>query len=86
MALRKQGAYFDGTIIDFATITSSFIKVAEYKKENEAYNKQSLSEIIEGYSLSFIEQTKEVLERDSVYVHFYLSTEDLVRALESDRR
>ena len=82
MTIRKQNAPFDGMYLDFATTTSSFIKVAEYKKGHEEYKELSLNEIIEGYSVSFIRQTKELLERDSIYVDFYLSVDELVQTLE----
>ena len=82
MILNKGGQSINGQYLDFATTTSSFIKVAEYKRKHEEYSDMTLDEIIEGYTHSFIRQTKQLLERDSIYVSFYTSVEELAGDLQ----
>ena len=77
MVMYKGGSPIGGVFLDFATTTTSFVRVAEYKRAHEEYKSLSLDEIIYGYAESFIKQTNQLLERDSVYVKFYTSVEDI---------
>ena len=40
-----------------------------------------ISQLISDYSISFMKQTKELLEDDSIYVKFYLSATDMVEEI-----
>ena len=79
--LMKDGEFVPGIYLDFASTTTSFFKIAEYKMENPAYQKTTIDEIIDGYTKEFVEQTKHKLEGDSVYVEFLTDKDSLVRSL-----
>lgn len=86
LAVRKTNSNLEGTYLDFATTTSSFVKVAEYKMRHEEYKSMKLDSIVNEYSQSFIRQTKGILDKDSCYVKFYTSIDDLVDNLEKKNR
>lgn len=67
--------------VDFASTTSTFLQILNYKKEK--YPELDEDEVIRDYSDTFIRQTKELLESDSVYVHFFVSQEEFIRALKA---
>lgn len=79
--LMKNGDYIPGVYIDFASTTTSFFKIAEYKKDHPAYQNISFDEIINEYTEEFIVQTNKKLETDSIYVKFYTEKNDLVNEL-----
>lgn len=74
----------DGIYLDFASTTTSFLKIAEYKKGNHFYKDISLDEIIHEYASTFIVQTKELLGGDSVYVRFFTDKRELINAVKKD--
>lgn len=79
--LAKNGDRIPGIYIDFASATTSFFKIAEYKKSHPAYHHVSIDEIINEYTEEFISQTNEKLETDSIYIKFFTSKDDLVDEL-----
>lgn len=79
LAIRKKDVIPENTFLDFATTTSSFVKVAEYKMRHEGYKDIKFCNIINEYSQSFIKQTKEILGKDSCYIKFYMSIDDLIK-------
>ena len=81
IVMMKEGRDVSCNYIDFATTTSSFLKVAEYKKKHDEYEMIPISQLISDYSISFMKQTKELLEDDSIYVKFYLSATDMVEEI-----
>lgn len=56
--------------IDFASTTSTFLVIAQKKKEKAAYKDVAIDEMIEEYTSIFINQANELLGADSVYVSF----------------
>lgn len=79
--LMKDGLSIPGIYLDFASTTTSFIKIAEYKKGHPAYRKMSIDSIISEYTGEFIEQTNKRLEGDSVYVQFVTNNQELIQHL-----
>ena len=70
---------YKSVYIDFASTTSSFLKILNYKKQR--YADLNENEVIQDYTNTFIRQTKELLKEDSVYVHFYVSVDDFINAI-----
>lgn len=81
MVMMKNGHVIPDHYIDLATTTSSFVKVAEYKRGHKEYKYIETSQLIAEYSNSFMRQTNEMLEGDSVYVRFYLSSHEIIDSL-----
>ena len=79
--LMKDGLSIPGIYLDFASTTTSFIKIAEYKKGHPAYRKMSIDSIISEYTGEFIEQTNKRLDGDSVYVQFVTNNQELMQHL-----
>lgn len=79
--LMKDGKFIPGIYLDFASTTTSFIKIAEYKKGHPAYRKMSIDSIIKEYTREFIEQTNSRIEGDSVYVQFITNNKELIKNL-----
>lgn len=67
--------------LDFASTTTSFVGIAEYKKRHEFYHSYSVDNIIREYTDAFIKITNEELKNDSVYVSFYTDKDALIDAL-----
>lgn len=72
MRLYKDGKVLPNVYVDFASTTTSFLEIAKYKKENEAYYTISIDDMVSEYSNVFVNQTKKELEEDSIYVNFYI--------------
>lgn len=70
---------FSSVYIDFASTTSTFLKILNYKKEK--YPTLDENEVIREYTDTFIRQTNELLGADSVYVHFYVSKNEFVKSI-----
>lgn len=83
--LMKDGKSISGIYLDFASTTTSFFKIAEYKKGHPAYRHKAIDDIICEYSDEFIVQTKEKLEDDSVYVVFVTDKEQLINEIIAQR-
>lgn len=81
MQIMKNGKSVDRVYLDFATTTTSFLDIAEFKKRNKAYKNTPTDSIIVGYSKEFMSQTKEKLKSDSTFVKFFLNKEDLIDEL-----
>lgn len=77
----RNGIPIDNLYLDFATTTSSFLTVAEYKKQFREYSQTSKDFLIKEYSEEFIHQVNNRLGRDSVYVRFFMSPTDLIHEL-----
>lgn len=74
----KQSVYHS-VYLDFASTTSTFLQILNYKKEQ--YPELDENEVIRDYTNTFIRQTKELLDSDSTYVHFYVSQEKFIQAI-----
>lgn len=72
----SEGNKYESVFVDFASTTSSFLKILNYKKEK--YPDLNGDEVIRDYTDTFIRQTNELLQSDSVYVHFYVSVDDFI--------
>lgn len=81
MRVVKDGRYIDGVYIDFATTTTSFLNIANYKKKHKEYDSTPIDSIIAEYSYDFVEQTKNSLKSDSVYVKFVFDNNELIEEL-----
>ncbi len=68
MRMYKNRKAIDGVYLDFATTTTSFLDIADFKKKNRAYRNTPTDSIIAGYSHEFVTQVKQQLENDSVYI------------------
>lgn len=86
LKIYKDGRIIDGVYLDYATTTTTFLDIADFKKRNREYRKTPLDSILSIYSYEFIEQTKEKLNEDSVYVKFYLNRKDLLKELSDKLR
>lgn len=67
--------------IDFASTTSTFLQILEYKKEK--YPNLDENEVIQDYTDTFIRQTKELLGQDSVFVKFYVSQDKFIEGIKT---
>ncbi len=72
---------YNNIFLDFASTTSSFLEVAEYKKLHEAYRQTDIDDLILEYANTFVSEAKQKLQKDSVFVDFYFSQDDLVSRL-----
>ncbi|MBQ9357014.1 MAG: TIR domain-containing protein [Prevotella sp.] len=79
--MKKDGAYVPDVYIDFASTTTSFYHIAEYKKQNVAYEDFNIDDIIKQFTRSFIRQTNKRLEGDSIYMEFVTSKEEMIDRL-----
>ena len=70
---------FERVYIDFASTTSTFLQILNYKKQQ--YPELDEDEVIRDYADTFVRQTKELLRADSAYVHFYTSQTEFIDAL-----
>lgn len=84
LMLTKNGEYVPRIYIDFASTTTLFIDVADYKKRQPTYHNVSTDEIIQEYTYEFINKTNEKLKSDSVYVKFFTEKDDLINELKTD--
>lgn len=75
---------YNNIYIDFATTTSAFLDVARYKKENISYKDFSLNDIIAEYSKIFIQQTKNELESDSMYIELFTNIDEMVECIKNN--
>lgn len=81
--LSKDGAFIPHIYIDFASTTTSFLKIAEYKMQHLEYRKYNIDDIIKDYTIEFISKTNEELKGDSIFVKFVTNKEHFVRQIES---
>lgn len=72
--------------LDFATTTSSFLTVANYKKRAKEYRKMPKDSMIREYSTEFIKQVNQRLGRDSVYVRFFTDREKMLQELKTHNK
>lgn len=72
---------YQSVYLDFASITSTFLQILEYKKEK--YPNMNGNEVIQDYTKTFIRQTKELLGPDSIYINFYVSREELIKGIKN---
>lgn len=84
MRVVKDGKSIDGVYLDFATTTTSFLDIAEFKKKNREYRKTPKDSIIYGYAHEFDRQTNEKLKSDSIFVKFVFDTNELLDILKSE--
>lgn len=71
-------ADFHNVYVDFASTTSTFAQIIEYKKSKYEIDDDAL---VKEYSDTFIRQSKELLGADSVYVHFFTDVKDFMSAI-----
>lgn len=83
--INDKDSVFKDVYIDFATTTYSFKGVAEYKKKHKAYKQTDINKLINEYAETFIQETKQELGGDSVYVEFYTSNKCLINRLKEYR-
>lgn len=76
--LSKDGKYIPSIYIDFASTTTSFFKIAEYKMKHPEYMKYSIDDIINGYTASFISMTNKELMNDSIHLRFIIDKQTFV--------
>jgi hypothetical protein len=81
MRIVKDGQYIDGIYIDFATTSTSFFEIAEFKKSNKEYSNTPIDSIICGYANDFVEQSNEQLKSDSTFVKFVFDKQELIDIL-----
>lgn len=81
MRIAKDGQYLPGVYLDFASTTTSFLEIAEFKKNHESYSDTPIDSIIHGYAHEFVDQTNKKLKADSTFVKFVYSTDELISDL-----
>lgn len=81
--INSSDSTFSNVYLDFATTTSSFKGIAEYKRQNEYYKQTDINELINEYAQTFIAETNEELGADSVYVEFYTTRDNLIHRLKT---
>lgn len=81
MRVVKDNKLLNRVYIDFATTTTSFLNVAEYKKEHEEYKSMPIDSIIDEYSQEFVYQINEKYKSDSAYIRFYYDKQDLIKEI-----
>ena len=64
--------------LDFASTTSTFLAIAQRKKEYPEYQDKKVDDMIAEYSEIFIRQAKEELGENSVYVTFVTKISDIL--------
>lgn len=79
--IHSQDNRYKNVFLDFASTTSSFLEVAEYKKGHEFYERADIDNLVKEYAFTFIEETKKELKDDSVYVEFFFTRQDLISRL-----
>lgn len=84
MCVSKNGHIVPGVYLDFATTTTSFLNIAEFKKSNEEYRDIPIDTIINGYSHEFVDQTILDLKGDSVFVEFLFDPKQLLDRLRKE--
>lgn len=88
--LVKDGEYIPSVYIDFASTTTSFFKIAEYKMKHPEYQSYSLDDIISDYTSSFISLTNKELKNDSIYLKFITDKDvlakDIAQIIKSDNK
>lgn len=77
----SQDERFRNIFLDFASTTSSFLEVAEYKKKNDAYKQVDIDDLIKDYTKTFVEETLGELGEDSVFVEFFYTRKELISKL-----
>ncbi len=65
-----EGDIYKNVYVDFASTTSIFTKIIEYKKQK--YPDLDEEELMKEYTNTFIRLANEQLGNDSTYVHFYI--------------
>ena len=64
--------------LDFASTTSTFLAIAQKKKQYPEYKDKNVDDMIAEYSEIFIRQAKEELGADSIYVTFVTKISDIL--------
>lgn len=67
--------------LDFASTTSTFLAIAQKKKEYPEYRDVKVDDMIEEYTNIFIRQTKDELGADTVYVTFVTKISDILEEI-----
>ncbi len=80
MICSKDNKYHN-LFIDFASTTSSFLEVAEYKKSHKVYEQTEIDDLISEYAHTFISEAKQRLKDDSVFVDFFLTQDQFIEKL-----
>lgn len=75
----KSNTNIHNTFLDFASTTSTFLAIANKKKEYSIYRKVEIDKMIQEYTDIFIHQANGMLKEDSVYVTFVTSIGDITK-------
>lgn len=75
----KSNTKIHNTFLDFASTTSTFLAIANKKKEYSIYRKVEIDKMIQEYTDIFIHQANGMLKEDSVYVTFVTSIGDITK-------
>ncbi len=67
--------------LDFASTTSTFLAIAQKKKNYPEYRDHKVDDMIKEYTEIFVRQAKEELGADSVYVTFVTKISDILREI-----
>lgn len=81
--MSKDGRYIPSIYLDFASTTTSFFKIAEYKIKHPEYQVYSIDDIINGYTTSFISLTNKELKNDSIYLSFITDKDAFVKEVKN---
>ncbi len=76
--LASSVANYDKVYIDFASTTSTFKQIIDYKKKEYDIDAE---ELIKEYTDTFIRQTNDQLKADSMYVRFFVEADAFVEAV-----
>lgn len=76
--IASEYADFKDVYVDFASTTSTFAQIIDYKKSKYDIDEDAL---VKEYSDTFIRQSKELLGEDSLFVHFYTDRNEFISAI-----
>lgn len=69
----------NGKYLDINSSTTTFMIIAEFKKDKQVFNDVEIDAMIEEYTDIFIIQANEILGPDSIYVTFVTSISDILK-------
>lgn len=78
--IASEYADFENVYVDFASTTSTFAQIIDYKKSRYDIDEDLL---VKEYSDTFIRQSKELLGQDSIFVHYYTDRQEFISAIKS---
>lgn len=82
MEIASHEKNYKPTYLDFASTTTTFLKIAEHKKLNHPeFAMKSIDSMIWEYTETFKHQTDSILGEDSKYVEFFMNIDDMVEKI-----